>query len=139
MSQRLADPIVQTLRSKGLRVTPQRYSIYANLLDRTDHPTAEQLLGDLNQGLPMSSQATVYNSLQALCEAGLVREVLLEHGVSRYDANIGSHHHFVCHQCGVIEDIRWDAFPDLSLNQVRSGLLADAYEVVVRGLCDRCH
>ncbi|MFE4108253.1 Fur family transcriptional regulator [Almyronema epifaneia] len=138
MSQRLADPIVKTLKSKGLRITPQRYSIYASLLERTDHPTAEQLLVDLNRDLPISSQATVYNSLQALCDAGLVREVLLEHGVSRYDANTEAHHHFVCRQCGVIEDIDWHTFPDLSLNQLRPGLQAEAYEVTVHGLCDRC-
>ncbi|NEQ29813.1 MAG: transcriptional repressor [Leptolyngbya sp. SIO4C5] len=138
MSQRLADPITQTLKSKGLRITPQRYSIYANLLDRTDHPTAEQLLVDLNRDLPISSQATIYNSLQALCEAGLVREVLLEHGVSRYDANTEAHHHSVCRQCGAIQDIEWNAFPDLNLSQVDSAFQAEAYEITVHGLCDRC-
>ena len=80
-----ADQVVQILKSKGLRVTPQRFAVYANLLDRADHPTAEQILSDLNQNAPTSSQATVYLSLQTLRDSGLVREVLLEQGVCRYD------------------------------------------------------
>lgn len=132
------DVIVKTLKSKGLRVTPQRFAVYANLLARTDHPTVEQLLGDLNQDFPVSSQATIYSSLQALQEVGLVREVLLEPGVTRYDANVHPHHHFRCHACGAIEDIAWSSFQALDLRQLRDGLQPDGYEVTVYGVCDRC-
>jgi Fur family transcriptional regulator, peroxide stress response regulator len=130
--------VVETLKDKGLRVTPQRCAVYANLLRRTDHPTVEQLLRDLNQSFPISSQATVYSSLQALQNAGLVREVLLEEGVSRYDANVTPHHHFRCRCCGSIEDISWSALPPLSLLGLRSGLKVEGYEVTVNGVCDRC-
>ena len=132
------DRIVQTLKSKGLRVTPQRFAVYANLLDRADHPTAEQILRDLNRNAPTSSQATVYSSLQALRNVGLVREVLLEEGVCRYDANVERHHHFRCRNCGCIEDIPWQKFQDMSFQQLRSGLQVEDYEVIVHGLCESC-
>ena len=137
MSQR-TEEIVQTLKAKRLRVTPQRFAVYANLLSRSDHPTAEQLLKDLNQDAPTSSQATIYSSLQALRDVGLIREVLLEEGVCRYDANVERHHHFVCTRCGVIEDIPWDSFQCIDVNQLRPGLKAEGYEVIVHGTCDRC-
>jgi Fur family transcriptional regulator, peroxide stress response regulator len=130
--------VVQVLKEKGLRVTPQRCAVYANLLGRDDHPTVELLLRDLNQSFPISSQATVYSSLQSLREAGLVREVLLEEGVSRYDANVEPHHHFRCRGCGVIKDINWSALPPLSLAGLVSTLRPETYEVTVHGLCDRC-
>lgn len=130
--------IVQRLKSKGLRVTPQRFAVYANLLARSDHPTADQILNDLNQEVPISSQATVYSSLQALREAGLVREVLLEEGVSRYDANVQPHHHFLCRHCGVISDLPWETFQQLNLSQLYPRLYAETYEVTVRGLCGQC-
>ena len=136
--QKRADKIVQVLKAKGLRVTPQRFAVYANLLERQDHPTAEQILSDLNQDAPTSSQATVYLSLQTLRDSGLVREVLLEQGVCRYDANIEPHHHFRCKSCGEIEDIMWNAFEGLGFQQIRSGLQIDSYEVTVNGVCDRC-
>ena len=133
-----SDKISLALKEAGLRVTPQRYSVYANLLGRSDHPTADQLLSDLNQNFPLSSQATIYNSLQTLCEVGLVREVFLQHGVSRYDANIGPHHHFVCQGCGAIYDLSWQTFPVLDLGQLGDRLQPEDYEITVRGVCDRC-
>ena len=136
--QKQADQIVQMLKSKKLRVTPQRFAVYANLMARTDHPTAEQILQDLNQEAPQSSQATVYSSLQALQDAGLVREVLLEEGVCRYDANVQPHHHFRCRCCGVIEDIAWEQVHTIQLNQLRPGLTVDSYELTVHGVCDHC-
>ncbi|MCU0553077.1 MAG: transcriptional repressor, partial [Leptolyngbya sp. Prado105] len=117
---RQQETIIQLLKEKGLRVTPQRFAVFANLLDRTDHPTAEQVLLDLNETAPTSSQSTVYSSLQALCKVGLIREVLLEEGVCRYDANVAPHHHFRCHCCGVIEDIAWEDLQGLRLDRVRS-------------------
>jgi Fur family transcriptional regulator, peroxide stress response regulator len=139
MLQSSTDEIVKTLKAKGLRVTPQRFAVYANLLSRTDHPTVEQLLVDLNQHCPISSQATIYSSLQALRMTGLIREVLLEAGVSRYDAKVEPHHHFHCQECGSIEDIGWDALPVVAFDRLRVGLQAHAYEITVRGCCDRCH
>ena len=136
--QQPVDQIVQTLRDKGLRVTPQRFAVYSNLLGRADHPTAEQILGDLNQDAPTSSQATVYSSLQALRDVGLVREVLLEEGICRYDANVSPHHHFRCQSCGAIEDIAWEQFADISLNRIRPGIKVQDYEVTVRGQCEDC-
>jgi Fur family peroxide stress response transcriptional regulator len=130
--------IIQTLKAKGLRVTPQRFAVYANLLARTDHPTAEQILTDLNHKSPQSSQATVYSSLQALQTAGLIREVLLESGVSRYDANIRPHHHFRCRCCGEIQDVPWTQLQDLDLQSLQSGRRVEGYEITIHGVCDDC-
>jgi Fur family peroxide stress response transcriptional regulator len=138
MASQTADAIVQTLKSKGLRVTPQRYAVYANLLGRTDHPAVDTLLVDLNRDSPVSSQATVYSSLQALQEVGLVREVLLEEGVTRYDANVSPHHHFRCRCCGQIEDVDWEVLPAPNFDRLRPDLTVEGYELTVQGVCDRC-
>lgn len=130
--------IITTLKSKKLRVTPQRFAVYANLLGREDHPTAEQLLRDLNKDVPTSSQATLYSSLQALRSVGLIRDVRIEEGVCRYDANVDLHHHFRCSSCGAIEDVAWEHFQQVGTDQLRAGLTVESYEVTVRGVCDRC-
>ncbi|XHU96347.1 MAG: transcriptional repressor [cyanobacterium endosymbiont of Rhopalodia gibba] len=130
--------IVTILKSKGLRITPQRFAVYANLRSRGDHPTAEQILTDLNREIFTSSQATVYSALQTLREVNLIREVLLQEGVSRYDANVSPHHHFRCWQCEKIEDIDWGAFQSINLNSLRAGLTVDSYEITVQGLCENC-
>ncbi len=136
--QQQADQIVQTLKAKGLRVTPQRFAVYTNLLSRSDHPTADDILSDLNQNAPTSSQATVYSSLQALRDVDLIREVLLEEGVCRYDANIDPHHHFRCRSCGTIKDIPWQQIGGIDLTTLSPHWQVDGYEVTVNGVCDRC-
>ena len=132
------DAIVLTMKQQGLRVTPQRFAVYANLLQRFDHPTAEQILTELNNDGPVSSLATVYSSLLALRTAGLIKEVLLEAGVGRYDAKIQPHHHLCCNNCGSIEDLPWQTFANFDLSQVASQFQTQTYEVVVRGICQSC-
>jgi Fur family transcriptional regulator, peroxide stress response regulator len=130
--------ITETMKAKGLRITPQRFCVFANLLSRTDHPTVEQIWGDLNQEFSMSSKATVYTTLTALKAVGLVREVLLEDGVARFDANVEQHHHFFCLNCKAIEDLNWDVFRPPLTDLLRSGLEVKTYEATIHGLCDRC-
>ncbi|NEQ43307.1 MAG: transcriptional repressor [Leptolyngbya sp. SIOISBB] len=135
---RQTEEIVQTLKDKRLRVTPQRFAVYANLLGRTDHPTAEQILNDLNQDAPVSSQATIYNCLQALQEVGLIREVLLDEGGCRYDANVEPHHHFRCQSCGAIADIPWQTLQPIDVTHLNSDWQVNGYEVTVHGTCKGC-
>jgi Fe2+ or Zn2+ uptake regulation protein len=126
------------MRAKGLRITPQRFAVYANLLSRLDHPTVEEILVDVNRDLPISSKATVYSALSVLREVGLVREVLLEEGVTRYDAKVEPHHHFCCQTCGAIQDIDWETFSRLQLDRLPAGIRVKNYEVILKGECDRC-
>ena len=135
---RSTDAIVTRLKERGLRVTPQRFAVLRNLLARTDHPTAEGILSDLNQQAPASSQATVYASLRALCDVGLVREVHLQGGVCRYDANVTPHHHFLCRSCGRIEDIPWHQLEQVRTDRISAGLQVDSVEVTLRGTCEQC-
>lgn len=132
------EEIIRALKSKGLRVTPQRFAVYANLLGRRDHPTAEQILKELNKEVPTLSQATVYLTLQILSEVGLIREVLLEEGVCRYDANVEPHHHFVCTNCGRIIDIPWNCLGSINPSPLPPGFKVERYEVTLYGRCNRC-
>ncbi|MEM1425838.1 MAG: Fur family transcriptional regulator [Cyanobacteria bacterium P01_H01_bin.130] len=138
VSAPLSTPGVETLRSKGLRVTPQRVAVYDNLLGRTDHPTVDEIMLDLNKGLPISSKATVYSTLSSLREAGLVREILLEEGVTRYDSNVSRHHHFRCSSCGAIIDIPWDALKVQIDDRLLGGHQVISHEVTVHGICSNC-
>lgn len=127
------------MKAKGLRITPQRYAVYADLLSRQDHPTVEQILATVNTDLPIASKASVYSALTVLREVGLVREVLLDEGVTRYDANVEPHHHFVCRTCGSIVDIDWQLLGKIDLSKLPPSLSAQSYEITVKGdRCDAC-
>ncbi|MEM9542096.1 MAG: Fur family transcriptional regulator [Cyanobacteria bacterium P01_E01_bin.42] len=126
------------MKTKGLRITPQRLAVYANLLHRDDHPTVEAILRDINCELPIASKASVYSALTILREVGLVREVLLDEGVTRYDARIAPHHHIICQSCGAIADLDWDAVGELPIHRLPPGFQLESYEVILKGKCDCC-
>ncbi|MEM9772403.1 MAG: Fur family transcriptional regulator [Cyanobacteria bacterium P01_D01_bin.73] len=130
--------IVEALRGKGLRVTPQRVAVYDNLLKRSDHPTVDQIMIDLNHDLPVSSKATIYSTLSSLREAGLVREILLEEGVTRYDSNVGPHHHFRCSSCSSIIDVPWNALNVSWAENLPGGHAISSHEVTIHGICNSC-
>lgn len=106
--------IEEILIERGVKPTPQRVVIADYLLHTKSHPTADEVMEATAGKLPVAlSRATVYNTLNALVEAGVVQEVFTEPGRTRYDANISDHHHFVDVKTGRIMDIPRESVPAL--------------------------
>lgn len=104
----------ELLLAKGVKPTAQRVVIADYILNTKSHPTAEDILAAVADRLPVSlSRATVYNTLNALVEAGVIQEVFTEPGRTRYDANTTEHHHFVDLKSGQIIDIPEEMVPQL--------------------------
>ena len=57
----------------GFRWTRQRREVYQVLLQERDHPTATELFLRAKAHIPDISLATVYNCLETLTQAGLVK------------------------------------------------------------------
>src|SRR6267142_397881 len=93
------------LRSRGERATRQRRAVYAALLERTDHPTAEALHRVARRRIPGMSLATVYTTLEVLVNAGLAGRLAGADGASHYDARTDGHDHRRCLGCGRIDDL----------------------------------
>ena len=129
--------VEEMARERGLRMTPQRRMIVEYLQSATHHPTAEDVLGAVNAKYPMTSRATVYNTLHWLESAGLVRQVF-EGGGLRFDPNTGGHHHFVCRACGRIEDVECDLVGEVEFCALPGRQQIENYEVTMRGLCADC-
>jgi Fur family peroxide stress response transcriptional regulator len=128
----------QAFRTAGLRPTAQRFAVLEFLAKTPIHATAEEIMAAVNQHDPRASRATVYNNLRSLAKAGLVREVLSDGKAARFDANLNRHHHFVCEQCGEVEDIPWFDLPPSAGKSALSGRAIRNYEIVFRGACVRC-
>jgi Fe2+ or Zn2+ uptake regulation protein len=129
----------EALRAAGYRVTPQRLIIHGTLVELGRHVGAEELLAAASERLPNVSLPTVYASLEALEDAGLVRRVAAGRGRALYDARPVDHHHLVCRRCGRVEDLDASVPLDRALASARRhGFAADGAEVVVHGLCASC-
>src|SRR2546421_10106222 len=105
----------ERLATGGFRFTPQREHVYAVLLNKRDHPTAEEVFMRTKRELPNISMATVYNCLTALVKCGLVRHVTLERGAARFCPNMQEHCHFYCDSCEQVFDIDLKGEAGLSL------------------------
>jgi Fur family peroxide stress response transcriptional regulator len=138
MSKLESIQIEEAIRAAGLRCTPQRVAVLDYLVRHPDHATVEELWPALNKRHIQASRATVYNTLHTLAEAGLVREFKLDGNAARYDACLDPHHHFVCDLCGGVKDLEWFEVP--ALDRKRAGVRSiRSYEIVVRGVCSKCH
>jgi Fur family peroxide stress response transcriptional regulator len=129
--------VEEAFRAAALRPTVQRYAVFDFLAKSPVHATADEIFVAINRRDPRASRATVYNSLRSLAKAGLVREVLSEGKAARYDANLHRHHHFICEECGTIEDIPWFDLPASSRGAAGPHRIW-SYEIVFRGACSRC-
>lgn len=130
--------LIERLRRRGWRLTPQRGVIVEVLAGEHVHMTADQVLVAARERRPGISVATVYNTLNELVELGEVLEVCPDHGPKRYDPNATrSHQHLVCVDCGEILDVRADRLPDLAEGERRGFEILDV-DVVFRGRCAAC-
>jgi Fur family peroxide stress response transcriptional regulator len=97
------------LNKRGLRSTPQRTHVFQTLLERTDHPTADEIYLYAKKSMSNISLATVYNCLETLVECNLVKQVNLDRASSRYCPNLEEHAHFHCKDTGAVHDIELPA------------------------------
>lgn len=129
---------MEKLRSTGLRVTPQRRAVWAAFEGGTgDHLTADEAFARARRELPELSRATVYNTLAALVEAGLLRAVE-SRGAVIYDPNPDpTHQHFRCRKCDRLYDVRVEGIEGLKVSEDQN-FVVDRKAVLFGGLCPSC-
>jgi Fur family transcriptional regulator, peroxide stress response regulator len=130
---------VDECRRRGVRVTAQRLAVYRALAADTTHPTADSVYAGLRVRLAGLSLATVYRILESFEQAGFIRRVSTTDGIARFDANLTSHQHLVCRQCGRILDFEVKSRPRLRLPlQVLADFVPETFEIRIVGICARC-
>jgi Fur family iron response transcriptional regulator len=92
----LIETVDQWLAKGGLRPTRQRTILAQRLIGdgQNRHVTAESLFAASNDHEVKVSLATVYNTLSAFCDAGLMREITVDGAKSYFDTNMTDHPHF---------------------------------------------
>lgn len=125
--------IIERLREAQLRPTRQRIGLGKLLFADCDrHVTADQLHAEAERDGLSVSLATVYNTLHQFCDAGLLREVLVEPGRSYFDTNVDQHHHFFNPDSGELADIAAGDIDVASLPMAPDGTHIDRVDIVIR-------
>jgi len=118
----------------GLRPTRQRVALASLLVgDGVDrHVSAESLFASSLQTDERVSLATVYNTLRAFCEAGLMQEVVVDGAKSYFDTRMDSHPHFFWEDTGELFDAPTDQLEISRLPQLPEGAELSRVDVVIR-------
>lgn len=122
------------LNAAGLRPTRQRVSLASLLVgDGKDrHVTAESLFDASSNAGEKVSLATVYNTLRAFCDAGLMQEVTVDGSKSYFDTNMSDHPHFYWEDTAELTDAPADELRITSLPAAPEGAEISKVDVVIR-------
>ena len=122
------------LGQAGLRPTRQRVTLAELLVGdgQHRHVTAESLFDAVKAEGASVSLATVYNTLRAFCEAGLLQEVTVDGSKSYFDTNTHDHPHFYWEDEGRLTDAPADQLEITRLPQAPAGAEIASVDVVIR-------
>lgn len=122
------------LKGAGLRPTRQRLSLARLLVgDGNDrHVTAESLYDAAENDGEKVSLATVYNTLRAFCEVGLLREIMVDGAKSYFDTNMSDHPHFFWEDSHELMDAPREQLEICNLPDAPEGAEISKVDVVIR-------
>ena len=132
--------LLAMLKTRGLRLTPQRAIIIEAIEKLPGHITAEALYAEVQKINPYINLATIYRTLELLQNLNLITSTDLG-GSQTYFAlkDHCSHHHLVCQACGCIEELRDDLLEPIWSNiKAQYGFEVRTDHLSLFGLCQDC-
>ncbi|ARU63188.1 transcriptional repressor [Tumebacillus avium] len=142
MQERL-EQIKKQLHAEQFKLTPQREATLRVLLENEEsHLSAEEIFMLVKQKSPDIGLATVYRTLDLLCELKIIEKLNFGDGVARYefrtDDHPHHHHHLICLKCGKLSEIE-DMLDDLEERVERDHKFKIVdHRVSFLGYCETC-
>ncbi|ASS75031.1 transcriptional repressor [Tumebacillus algifaecis] len=142
MQERL-EQIKKQLHSEQFKLTPQREATLRVLLENEEsHLSAEEIFMLVKQKSPDIGLATVYRTLDLLCDLKIIEKLNFGDGVARYefrtDDHPHHHHHLICLKCGSLSEIE-DMLDDLEERVERDHKFKIVdHRVSFLGYCENC-
>lgn len=130
---------LQSLRRNGLRMTPQRQAIVAEVMMAEGHISPSVVARRVQERMPGVNPSTVYRTLSLLEEVGILSHAHLERGPEYHRAEEAGHVHLTCSRCGSEDDLSMKEADDLErLIGKHHGFLPDLTHFAISGLCWTC-
>lgn len=133
-TQKTRDRATAWLVAAGLRPTRQRLSLATLLVGDGEnrHVTAERLFGAALERGEKVSLATVYNTLRAFCDAGLLNEISVDTCRSYFDTRTDDHPHFFWEETQQLTDAAAEQLEIARLPDIPEGFDVSRVDVVIR-------
>ncbi|UWQ90942.1 Fur family transcriptional regulator [Aliisedimentitalea scapharcae] len=126
--------VTDWLVTAGLRPTRQRVALAELLVGdgKHRHVTAESLFDAAKDTGAAVSLATVYNTLRAFCDAGVLQEITVDGSKSYFDTNTHDHPHFFWEDEGRLTDAPSDQLVIQRVPDAPEGVEIASVDVVIR-------
>jgi len=137
----LVAEVAALLRSRGERMTGPRRAVLTALTVHGGHRSAEDVIETVEALDPGVHRASVYRTLEALSDLGVVQHLHVGHGGTAYHlvGRPGPHLHTQCRVCGVVRDLPGGLLDDVAAQLARHhGFVLDAGHVALSGTCAGC-
>lgn len=132
------ESIVSRLSAGGRR-TAARQAIVEAIVEAGSHVTADDIAGRVQGRFPSVNISTVYRTLEALEDLGVIDHVHLGHGRAVYHLTDEEHEHLVCESCeAVIELPAAKLKPFIKAIERDHGFEVDRRHFAIVGLCQKC-
>lgn len=137
--QQQVERLERLCHERGLPVTMQRRTVFEMILDREDHPTADQIYDKVRSRIHTISRTTVYRILETLVELRLIARICHPGSAARFDPKTRPHHHLVCLHCETIFDLEDSQVTQVAWPDVRAyGFEIQDHHIHFRGVCATC-
>jgi Fur family ferric uptake transcriptional regulator len=139
VSDRADGDAIGVLRARGLRMTPQRRAIVAEIMRTRGHISPTALARKVQGEMPGVNASTVYRTLALLEDVGVLSHAHLEGGAEYHRAEEAGHVHLTCSNCGAEDDLSLEEAQALShLIERHREFLPDLTHFAISGLCAEC-
>ena len=128
----LKSNVEKKLKFYRLRPTKARVRIGMMFLDQPRHLSADQVYEKLIKKGHSISKATVYNTLNAFAERGLLNQVAIDPAKTYYDSSTNAHHHFFNVDTGQLFDIPSEELSIESIPQLPEHTKIQDLEIVIK-------
>jgi Fe2+ or Zn2+ uptake regulation protein len=132
------------LRDSGLRATAARMAVLS-AVESQPHAAADDIATAARAHLGAVSTAAIYEVLNVLTAAGLIRRIEPAGSPARYETRTAdNHHHIVCRRCNAVVDVDCAVGvapclePSGRDSAALQGFVLDEAEVTWWGLCADC-
>ena len=123
------------------RYSKQRETIYEVLKKDESHPNVDSIYMNVRNIIPDISLGTVYRNLNLLADQGRINRLDIGDGVVHFDALTTPHFHFVCDECGTVEDMFLSEDDvDQFINELnaKNGHQINSLDIIFHGTCQGC-
>lgn len=136
----MAEDVRDQLKQSNLRVTAPRLAVLDVVANEGKHRDAESIARAARLRLGSLSRQAVYDNLNTLVAAGVLRRIEPAGRPALYETRVGdNHHHLICRRCHATLDIDCAATDRPCLEPSENhGFVIDEAEVVYWGVCPEC-